>query len=64
MRKAKTGAMLGKQLNKPRVVSQNIDRPRLNLMEDSFVKILDRESHDRMLANMRTRCEWIHDAER
>jgi hypothetical protein len=40
MRKAKTGAMLRKQLNKPCVVSQNIDRPRLDLMEDSIVKAM------------------------
>lgn len=46
--------MLRKQLDEPRVVSQNIDRPRLDLMEDSFVEVFDVERHGLMLANMRT----------
>lgn len=46
--------MLRHQLDKPSVVGENIDRPRLDLMKDSLVKIFDRESHVWMLANMRT----------
>ena len=56
--------MLRQQLDESRVVSQNIDRPRLNLKEDALVKVFDGESHVRMLANVRTFAQQVDDAER
>ena len=37
--------MLGEQLDKPRVVGQNVDRPRLNLCKHALMEVLDLERH-------------------
>ena len=54
VRKPKARPMLRKQFDKPRIVSQHIDKPRFNLGKNSLVKVFDLENYGRMLANVRT----------
>lgn len=53
---AQDWAVLRQQLDKARVVSQDVDWPRLHLCENTFVEVLNFERHARMLANTLTRC--------
>lgn len=46
MRKPKAWPILSKQFDKPRVVSQYIDRPRFDLGKNSLVKVFNLEGHE------------------
>ena len=54
VRQPKVWAMLCQKLGEAREVSQNIYRPRMDLRQHTFVKVLDLKRHARRLAHALT----------
>ncbi len=54
MRQAQVRAVIGQKLDEARIVRKDINRPGLDLRENSWVEIFDLVRHEAMLANVLT----------